>query len=126
MIGRIIESCLNNRLLVIFFTLLLIVAGIWALKKTPIDAIPDIGENQTIVYADCPGRSPQDVEDQVTYPLTVNLMVPCKLNNVMITVIIKPITEIKISSENHCNLLVYRCNQCNLYLYNNALWEYPR
>lgn len=73
MINRIIEFCLNNRLLVIFFTILLVLAGIWALKRTPIDAIPDIGENQIIVYAEWPGRSPQDVEDQVTYPLTVNL-----------------------------------------------------
>lgn len=73
MINRITDFCLNNRLLVIFFSILLISAGIWALKNTPIDAIPDIGENQIIVYADWPGRSPQDVEDQVTYPLTINL-----------------------------------------------------
>ncbi|KPL19341.1 MAG: cation transporter [candidate division Zixibacteria bacterium SM23_81] len=73
MINRIIEFCLNNRLLVIFFTLLLLLAGGWALKHASIDAIPDIGENQTIVYVEWPGRSPQDVEDQVTYPLTVNL-----------------------------------------------------
>ncbi len=74
MINHIIEFCLNNRLLVVFFTLLVVLAGIWALKSASIDAIPDIGENQIIVYADWPGRSPLDVEDQVTYPLTVNLM----------------------------------------------------
>ena len=74
MINRIVEFCLNNRLLVIFITILLILAGVWALKHTPIDAIPDIGESQIIVYADWMGRSPQDVEDQVTYPLTINLM----------------------------------------------------
>lgn len=74
MIDRIIEFCLNNRLLVVFFALLLILAGVWALRNTPIDAIPDIGETQIIVYADWSGRSPQDVEDQVTYPLTVSLM----------------------------------------------------
>lgn len=74
MIDRIIEFCLHNRLLVIFASILLVLAGIWALQHTPIDAIPDIGENQIIVWADWPGRSPQDVEDQVTYPLTINLM----------------------------------------------------
>jgi len=74
MINRIVEFCLNNRLLVIFISIFLILAGVWALKHTPIDAIPDIGESQIIVYADWMGRSPQDVEDQVTYPLTINLM----------------------------------------------------
>jgi Cu(I)/Ag(I) efflux system membrane protein CusA/SilA len=47
--------------------------GYWALLKTPIDAIPDLSENQVIIFTDWPGRSPQEVEDQVTYPLTVNL-----------------------------------------------------
>jgi len=48
--------------------------GYWALNRTPIDAIPDIGENQQIVFVDWPGRSPKDIEDQVIYPLSVNLM----------------------------------------------------
>lgn len=74
MIEKIIEFCLKNRFLVIAFTLLVIGAGIFVLKKTPVDAIPDIGENQIIVFADWPGRSPKDVEDQVIYPLTVNLL----------------------------------------------------
>jgi len=74
MVNRIIEFCLNNRLLVIFATVLLILAGIWALKHASIDAIPDIGESQITVYADWSGTSPRDIEDQVTYPLTVNLM----------------------------------------------------
>src|SRR5581483_1963198 len=47
--------------------------GLWALLRTPIDAIPDLSENQVIVFTDWPGRSPQEVEDQITYPLTVNL-----------------------------------------------------
>jgi len=72
--NKVIEFCLNNRLLIVFFVLLVILAGLWALKNTPIDALPDIGESQVIVYSDWPGRSPKDVEDQVTYPLTVNLM----------------------------------------------------
>ncbi|MFM9994353.1 MAG: efflux RND transporter permease subunit, partial [Phycisphaerales bacterium] len=60
------------------FLMLLIIAGVcaagfWAIVHTPVDAIPDIGEKQVIVYADWEGRSPQDVDDQVTYPLTTSL-----------------------------------------------------
>ncbi|MFC1704037.1 efflux RND transporter permease subunit, partial [Candidatus Omnitrophota bacterium] len=74
MINRIIESCLKNRFLVIATFALLMVWGFNAMKDTPIDAIPDIGELQVLVYADWPGRSPKDVEDQVIYPLTTGLM----------------------------------------------------
>lgn len=73
MIRFIIDWCLNNRFLVFFFTTVILAVGYYCLKNTPVDAIPDIGEKQVIVYADWPGRSPQDVEDQVTYPLTVSL-----------------------------------------------------
>jgi len=74
MINRVIEWCLNNRFLVISFVLLLILGGVWALWNTPVDAIPDIGEMQVIVIAEWPGRSPRDVEDQITYPLQTALM----------------------------------------------------
>jgi copper/silver efflux system protein len=73
MINRIIEWSLRNRLLVVCGALLLAGFGIHALYQTPVDAIPDLSENQVIVYADWMGRSPQEVEDQVTYPLSVNL-----------------------------------------------------
>jgi len=73
MINRIIEWSLHNRFLVICGTLLLAGFGIHALYQTPVDAIPDLSENQVTVYADWMGRSPQEVEDQVTYPLSVNL-----------------------------------------------------
>src|SRR5690349_11921591 len=73
MVNLIIRWCLNNRFLVILVTLLLLGIGYYAVTNVPIDAIPDIGEKQVIVLADWPGRSPQDVEDQVTYPLTVSL-----------------------------------------------------
>src|SRR5580765_14236 len=73
MINRLIELSLRNRVLVIAAFLLLGGWGYWALLTTPIDAIPDLSDNQVIVFADWPGRSPQEVEDQVTYPLTVNL-----------------------------------------------------
>jgi Cu/Ag efflux pump CusA len=50
-----------------------ICTGWWALRSTPIDAIPDLSDNQVIVFTDWSGHSPQEVEDQVTYPLTTNL-----------------------------------------------------
>lgn len=73
MVNFIIRWCLNNRFLVVLAALVLLGAGYYCLTRTPIDAIPDIGEKQVIVLAEWPGRSPQDVEDQVTYPLTVTL-----------------------------------------------------
>ena len=73
MVNLLIRWCLNNRFIVILATLLLLGGGYYAVTNIPIDAIPDIGEKQVIVLADWPGRSPQDVEDQVTYPLTVSL-----------------------------------------------------
>ncbi|MGD0206451.1 MAG: CusA/CzcA family heavy metal efflux RND transporter [Verrucomicrobiota bacterium] len=73
MINRIIEWSLRNRFLVVCGAVLLAGLGVRALYQTPVDAIPDLSENQVIVYADWPGRSPQEVEDQVTYPLSVNL-----------------------------------------------------
>src|ERR1044072_8015102 len=73
MISRIIEFSLRNRWLVIGAYIVLAVAGYWALLRTPIDAIPDLSENQVIVFTDWAGRSPQEVEDQITYPLTVNM-----------------------------------------------------
>ena len=73
MINRLIEWSLRNRFLVICGVLALIILGTRSLYVTPIDAIPDLSENQVIVFADWPGRSPQEVEDQLTYPLSVNL-----------------------------------------------------
>jgi copper/silver efflux system protein len=73
MIHRLIEFCLNNRGLVVVLYIGLAAWGYWALLHTPIDAIPDLSDNQVIVFTDWPGRSPQEVEDQVTYPLVTNL-----------------------------------------------------
>jgi Cu(I)/Ag(I) efflux system membrane protein CusA/SilA len=72
-INAVIRWCLNNHFLVFLFTAVAAGLGWYCLTNTPVDAIPDIGEKQVIVFADWPGRSPQDVEDQVTYPLTVSL-----------------------------------------------------
>src|SRR5438270_11785594 len=73
MIHRLIEMSLRNRGLIIVFYLGLAIWGYWALLHTPIDAIPDLTENQVIVFTDWTGRGPQEIEDQVTYPLSVNL-----------------------------------------------------
>src|SRR5690242_20969615 len=73
MINRLIEFSLKNRPLVLIAYLILAAWGYWALLKTPIDAIPDLSANQVIVFTDWLGRSPQEVEDQVTYPLVTNL-----------------------------------------------------
>jgi Cu(I)/Ag(I) efflux system membrane protein CusA/SilA len=74
MISAFVGACLKKRGLVLLLTAVLVLVGTVALKEISIDAIPDVGENQVIVFAEWQGRSPKDVEDQVTYPLTVNLM----------------------------------------------------
>ena len=73
MIDRLIKWSLENRFLVLVATLMLFGWGWFAVRRVPIDAIPDLSENQVIVFADWEGRSPREVEDQVTYPLSVNL-----------------------------------------------------
>src|SRR6184192_4499840 len=73
MVNWLIEVSLRNRFLVLGLFALLGVWGYWALLTTPIDAIPDLSDNQVIVFTDWTGRSPQEVEDQITYPLTVSL-----------------------------------------------------
>lgn len=85
MIDRLVQLCLRNQLIVFILLTLIVGWGVlvapfnWNLsgvERSPVhvDAIPDIGENQQIVFTDWPGRSPQDIEDQVTYPLTVALL----------------------------------------------------
>ncbi len=73
MVNAVIRWCLENTFLMILATAALCVGGYVALVHTPVDAIPDIGEKQVIVFAEWPGRSPQDVDDQVTFPLTTSL-----------------------------------------------------
>src|SRR6476646_10293073 len=73
MISRIIEFSVRNRWLVILFWIAIAGWGGYALLRTPVDAIPDLSENQVIVFTDWMGRSPQDIEEQITYPLSVQL-----------------------------------------------------
>lgn len=77
MITGIIKWSINNRFIVIVFTLFLLLAGIMAVKQTPVDAIPDLSDVQVIIKTSYKGQAPQVVEDQITYPLaTAMLTVP--------------------------------------------------
>lgn len=73
MIDGLIRWCLKHAFLVVLAVVAIGAAGYYAMINTRVDAIPDIGEKQVIVFADWPGRSPQDVDNQVTYPLTTSL-----------------------------------------------------
>lgn len=73
MINWLIDWSIRNRVIVLVIYVAVAAAGYWALTRTPIDAIPDVSDNQVIVFTDWPGRSPKEVEDQVTYPLVTNL-----------------------------------------------------
>src|SRR4051794_27346182 len=74
MIAGIIRWSAANRFLVLLGTLFIIGAGVWAVRNTPLDAIPDLSDVQVIVYTDYPGQAPQVVEDQVTFPLTTAML----------------------------------------------------
>ncbi len=74
MLNRLIEWSIRNRLLVLLATAFLAVAGIWAVRTTPVDAIPDLSDVQVIVQTEWPEQAPEIVEDQVTYPLTTALL----------------------------------------------------
>ena len=74
MLSKIIEWSGRNRFLVLLATLFIVVWGIFAVLRTPIDALPDLSDVQVIVYTEYPGQAPQVVEDQVTYPLTTAML----------------------------------------------------
>jgi len=82
MVNKLIEFSLRNRLIVLLVASGLLVWGIMSIRKNPIDAIPDLSENQVIVFTEWMGRSPQLIEDQVTYPLVSNLQGIAKVKNV--------------------------------------------
>lgn len=73
MIEKIIEYSVRNRFLVMFLAVALTLCAVYAVVHTPVDAIPDLGENQVIVFTDWMGRSPREIEDQITYPLSLKL-----------------------------------------------------
>ncbi len=82
MITRIIEWSINNRFLVLMLTAILVGLGIYSIKNTPLDAIPDLSDAQVIIKTSFPGQAPQVVEDQVTYPLTTAMLSVPKATNV--------------------------------------------
>jgi Cu(I)/Ag(I) efflux system membrane protein CusA/SilA len=73
MIERIIEYSARNRFVIIVAYVIVVVVGIWAVRNTPLDAIPDLSENQVIVFTEWMGRSPRVIEDQITFPLVTAL-----------------------------------------------------
>jgi copper/silver efflux system protein len=73
-ISRLIEWCARNRFLVFAGVLFLLLGGIWSLQRIPLDALPDISDVQVIVHTPWPGRPPNVIEDQVTYPIVTTLL----------------------------------------------------
>ena len=82
MISKLIELALRNRFVVLLAAAILFAWGIYSIRQNPIDAIPDLSENQVIVFTEWMGRSPQVIEDQVTYPLVSNLQGIPKIKNI--------------------------------------------
>src|SRR5712692_4484394 len=74
MIGRWIDWCARNRFLVFMGTLLLVLAGIWSLRRIPLDALPDISDVEVIIHTAWMGEPPSIIEDQVTYPIVTTLL----------------------------------------------------
>ena len=74
MLANIIDWSGRNRFFVLLATLFIVIAGVFAVLRTPIDALPDLSDVQVIVYTEYPGQAPQVVEDQVTYPLTTAML----------------------------------------------------
>ncbi len=74
MIPAIIRWSINNRLLVLIAALFLTIGGLYSVKNTPVDALPDLSDVQVIIKTSYPGQAPQVVEDQVTYPLTTAML----------------------------------------------------
>lgn len=82
MINRIIDAALRNRWIVLLVAAAITVYGIYSVKTTPVDAIPDLSENQVIIFTEWMGRGPQIIEDQVTYPLVSNLQGIARVKNI--------------------------------------------
>src|SRR6186997_1257180 len=74
MLNRIIEWATNNKLIVVMFTIASIAGGVWALSRTPLEALPDLSDVQVIVQAEYSEQAPRIVEDQVTYPIAAEML----------------------------------------------------
>ena len=82
MLEKLIEWSIKNKFMVLLLTFFVVTGGIYALKNTPLDAIPDLSDVQVIIFTDYPGQAPQVVEDQVTYPLTTQMLAVPKAKTV--------------------------------------------
>jgi len=74
MITRLIHWSIGNRFLILLATLFIVAWGIWSVRNTPLDALPDLSDTQVIVRTTFPGQAPQIVENQITYPLASTLL----------------------------------------------------
>src|SRR5438876_10669933 len=74
MINQIIEFSARNRALIVVLTICLTLYGVWSLRNIPLDAIPDLSDPQVIIYTEWPGRSPNIIEDQVTFPIVSSML----------------------------------------------------
>ncbi|HEY9161089.1 MAG TPA: CusA/CzcA family heavy metal efflux RND transporter [Desulfomonilia bacterium] len=82
MIDKIIGLSARNRFFIILIAVFAIIWGVWAMKRTPLDAIPDMSDTQVIIYTEWPGRSPDLVENQITYPISATLLAAPKVQAV--------------------------------------------
>ncbi|HXX52990.1 MAG TPA: efflux RND transporter permease subunit, partial [Thermodesulfovibrionales bacterium] len=82
MISKIIEYSSRNTFIILLMVIFLSAWGYWALIRVPLDAIPDLSDTQVIIYTDWAGRSPDLVEDQITYPITSTLLAAPKVRAV--------------------------------------------
>ena len=82
MIAGLIRWSIHNRFLVLLATGFLVASGVYSLRQTPVDALPDLSDVQVIIKTSFPGQAPQVVEDQVTYPLTTAMLAVPKAINV--------------------------------------------
>lgn len=74
MVEKLIEFCAQNRFIVFLLVFGAATGGLWAMKNTPVDALPDLSDTQVIIYTKWMGRSPDLVEDQITYPIVTALL----------------------------------------------------
>src|SRR5450756_2346690 len=74
MLKGIIDFSLKNKFIVLLGTIALVLGGVYALRRIPLDAIPDLSDTQVIIYTEWPGQAPQIVQDQVTYPITTKML----------------------------------------------------
>ncbi len=82
MIAKIIDWSISNRFMVLMLTFIIVALGIYSVKQTPLDALPDLSDVQVIIKTSYAGQAPQVVEDQVTYPLTTAMLSVPKAVNV--------------------------------------------